>query len=273
MYQAEIMEYLDDWQHKAQQEFPITRVQPQIVQAHTRSEMQSMLHGRPSEFEDVPLGTLMSKQHLFEAQTGALVLPAPYKNFLDPGLRDAFDAFDPRKPRPVQRKAVKAIHDAWSTNPTLVDLPWERGREPGAFDVGDNPCLSSQKKLGMMMQNGVMPRTAMEKTYWSEGPFQWLMGVAQALKQMRNRIKIEACVGDVTAVLEQIKYGAVGHRKQNFMSETNTEASQPEGAYPKVYDRIHLSNVPDYIGGTLTSYMYALQMTYPDSTSSLRRIA
>lgn len=92
-------------------------------------------------------------------------------------------------------------------------------------------------------------------------------GVDQALQQMRDRIKIEACVGDVTAVLEQIKYGAVGHRKQNFMSETNTEASQPEGAYPKVYDRIHLSNIPDYIGGTLTSYMYALQMTYPDSIS------
>lgn len=174
MYRAEIVEYLDDWQHKTQQDFPSTRVQPEFVQARTGSEMQSVLHGRPSEFEDVPPRTLMSKQHLFEAQTGALVLPAPYNNFLNPGLREAFDAFDPRKPRPVQRKAVKAIHDAWSTNPTLVDLPWERGREPGAFDVGDNPCLSSQKKLGMMMQNGFMPRTAMEKTYWSEGPFQWL---------------------------------------------------------------------------------------------------
>jgi hypothetical protein len=84
-------------------------VQPEIVQARTISEMQSVLHGRPSEFEDVPPGTLMSKQHLFEAQTGALVLPAPYKNFLDPGLREAFAASDPRKPSSAQRKAAKGI--------------------------------------------------------------------------------------------------------------------------------------------------------------------
>lgn len=96
---------------------------------------------------------------------------------------------------------------------------------------------------------------------------EWLMYVAQALKQMRDRIKIEACVGDVTAVLEQIKYGAVGHRQQHAMSETHAQTVQPKGAYPQVYDRIHLSNVPDYVGGTLTSHMYALQMTHPDPSS------
>lgn len=51
------------------------------------------------------------------------------------------------------------------------------------------------------------------------------------------------------------------------MSEAHARASQPEGTYPQVYDRIHLSNVPDYIGGTFTSYLYALQMTHRDRTS------
>jgi hypothetical protein len=47
----------------------------------------------------------------------------------------------------------------------------------------------------------------------------------------------------------------------------DTQVPQPEDAYPQVYDRIHLSNVPDYTGGTLTSYLYALQMTHPGPTS------
>lgn len=267
MYRAEIVEYLDDWQSKAQQEFPITRVQAEIVAVRLRSKTQAMIHGRPSGFEDVQPGTLMSKQLLFEAQTGALILPAPYNNLLDPGLREAFDEFDPQKPRSAQREAVKAIHDTWSTNPTLVDLPWERDREPGAFDVGDNPCTSCHKLMLMMFENGFRPRGAMPQTSWSEAPIYWFLSVAQALKQMRDRIKIEACVGDVTAVLEQIKYGAVGHRQQYAMSEPHAQALQPEGAYPQIYDRIHLSNVPDYIGGTLTSHLYALQMTHPDKTS------
>jgi hypothetical protein len=51
------------------------------------------------------------------------------------------------------------------------------------------------------------------------------------------------------------------------MPETQTQALQTEGTYPQIYDRIHLSNVPDYIGGTFTSHLYALQITHPGPTS------
>jgi len=37
--------------------------------------------------------------------------------------------------------------------------------------------------------------------------------------------------------------------------------------YPQAYDRIHLSNVPDYVGGTLSSSLYALPLTYPGKES------
>jgi hypothetical protein len=266
MYRAEIVGYLDDWQHKAQQEYHITRVQAEVVAARTRSKMQLMLTGRTSESDDVPPGK-MAKEHSFEAETGALILPAPYNGVLEPSLRGAFIAFDPQKPREAAQRAIKVIHDTWSTNPTLVDLPWEHDRPPGPFDVGDNLCTSGQKIMQMMCDIGFEPSGPMSQTSWSEAPMEWFMAIAQSLRKVRDRIKIEACVGDVTAVLEQIKYGAVGHRQQHAMSETRAQASQPEGAYPQIYDRIHLSNVPDYIGGTLTSHLYALQMTHPDKTS------
>jgi hypothetical protein len=32
--------------------------------------------------------------------------------------------------------------------------------------------------------------------------------------------------------------------------------------YPQTYDRIHLSNIPDYIGGTLSSFLYATPVTF-----------
>lgn len=177
MYRAEIVGYLDDWQRKAQQEYPITLVQAEVVAARTRSKMQLMLTGRSSESDDVPPGR-MAKEHSFEAETGALILPAPYNSVLEPSLRGAFLAFDPQKPREAARKAIKAIHDTWSTNPTLVDLPWERGRPPGPFDVGDNPCTSSQKIMQMMCDIGFEPSGSMSQTSWSEAPMEWSMAVA-----------------------------------------------------------------------------------------------
>jgi hypothetical protein len=96
----------------------------------------------------------------------------------------------------------------------------------------------------------------------------WFLAVAIALKQIQDVMKIEMCLGNVTAVLEHIRYGLVGHRcvstpaslPQDSAHEFSSAAvtSPHQKAYPTVYDRIHLSNIPDYIGGTLSSFLYTL---------------
>jgi hypothetical protein len=258
MYRADIICYLDDWQRKVQQEFPITRLQPEVVR--TRQQYP--------EFVDLPPNGRSAQETAFEEQTGALILRAPYNNLPDPSLRETFDAFGSRGSQAAVHKAVEAIHNTWSTNPTLVDLAWEHSRDPTAeFDVGESPGSFTEKIGKKMMESGFGLRGPVSQMSLFDLPAQWFISIAQGLKQMRGRIRIESCVGDVTAVLEQIKYGAVGHRKPRAMSEMGAQVSQPEEAYPHVYDRIHLSNVPDYIGGTFTSYLYALQMTHPGTTS------
>jgi hypothetical protein len=99
MYRADIICYLDDWQRKVQQEFPITRLQPEV--ARTRQQYP--------EFVDLPPNGRSAQETAFEEQTGALILPAPYNNLLDPSLREAFDAFGSRGSQAAVRKAVKAI--------------------------------------------------------------------------------------------------------------------------------------------------------------------
>ena len=130
MYRADIVGYLDDWQRKVQQEYPITRLRPEVVR--TRQQYSGIVN--------VPPGETAAHQHRFEEQTGAFILAAPYNNLLDPSLREAFDTFGSRGSQPAVRRAVKAIENTWYTNPTLVDLAWEHSRHPAApFDVGDNP--------------------------------------------------------------------------------------------------------------------------------------
>jgi hypothetical protein len=93
--------------------------------------------------------------------------------------------------------------------------------------------------------------------------------VARALGTIKDRLRIEVCVGDVVAVLEQIQHGMGGHRKQTS-EQRNPRGPEIDGnldMYPQLYDRIHLSNIPDYIGGTLSSYLYALPMIHPGDSS------
>lgn len=265
MYRAETLRYLDDWQCKVQQEYPITRMQPQILQARAQEEHQHMAFGGPAEFMNLPAGVNLAKEQRFEALTGAIMLPSPQNNILGPDLQKAFKAFDARAPRPTVKGALSAIRSSWATNVTLVDLYWERSRDPDPFmdiDVGDCPFTWCHKA----MEAGV--KTPKAKSFFDYAA-PWFISIAQALRQLHGQIRIEACVGDVTAVLEQIRYGVVGHRRQATPSEVpaDTLQAQAQDMYPQMYDRIHLSNVPDYIGGTLTSYMYALQLTHPGQHS------
>jgi hypothetical protein len=109
----------------------------------------------------------------------------------------------------------------------------------------------------------------------------WFSIGAACLDSLRDRLRIEACVGDITTVLEEIRHGVVGHRRPVNNDEASQTAAQVHTSdpkvsasslqdiddYPKAYDRIHLSNIPDYIGGTLSSYLYALPLTYPGKSS------
>jgi len=143
------------------------------------------------------------------------------------------------------------------------------------IDVAHNPF-----ELAIKLDDEKMTREKAQGLFFRT--FDWFHSIARALKQLDGRYKIEACDGDVMSVLEQIRYGAVGHRddhkevKIGAGDKETTDAVLPASEdspandlrdYPVVYDRIYLSNIPDYIGGSLTSFMYALPALYPGEHS------
>jgi len=77
-------------------------------------------------------------------------------------------------------------------------------------------------------------------------------------------------------ILEQIRYGLVGHRLPSHVENGLPQQQQPDTMefetttkveYPHTYHKIHLSNIPDYIGGSLPVSLYALPITTPDESS------
>lgn len=157
----------------------------------------------------------------------------------------------------IRRRSTRQKLHVW------IDLDWERERQGDDLDVNHDPfelALAAFRTIGKPTGLYDVMRDLFRNT---------VLG----LHSLRDRLTIEAIPGDVTIVLEQIRYGLVGHRSQadptvetdaiNLDKLDITERNE----YPHIYDRIHLSNIPDYIGGTTPIVLYALPIVFrePDS--------
>ncbi|SMQ48199.1 unnamed protein product [Zymoseptoria tritici ST99CH_3D7] len=267
MYTSDVLRFLRDWKNSVQAEFPTARVQQQLLIKRQQEDMQ----WAPQRAQDPEAGRplpVCRKEAAFHAQTEAVLLSPASMREVDPEIQKYFDDLQPRKinPQTVPAAARAAVKAHWRTNVTLFDLEWmySRANDEGErtdIDTGESPYTIAAK----IEELGIKPRGA-QCLYDYVAP--WLIQIAKAIGQLRGRFQVEACVGDLTAVLEQIKYGVVGHRSQAITPESaavkpHAVAGAVHSDYPQLYDRIHLSNVPDYIGGTLTSYLYALPMVHP----------
>lgn len=156
----------------------------------------------------------------------------------------------------------------WATNVTMIDLDWAealRGIDGTDIDVAHNPW-----QFGAALR-GLVPMKPGARLF--DVVSMWLTIVADCFSDLKGDVKLEVCLGNITTVLEQIRFGVIGRRQRSHADVDPNKAqgndatiSEGEG-YPRVYDRIHLSNIPDYIGGTLTSFLYALPLTYPGDSS------
>lgn len=108
----------------------------------------------------------------------------------------------------------------------MMDLEWLKNMPESGIDidVGFNPF-----ELGCNLQQGKGPTTE-DVTGLLDIVAFWFVTVGVALKDLKDRIKIEVCEGDVVQVLEQIRNGVVGHRQQSEASPVTDLAATSSSA-------------------------------------------
>ncbi|KAE8445338.1 hypothetical protein EG329_013460 [Mollisiaceae sp. DMI_Dod_QoI] len=125
------------------------------------------------------------------------------------------------------------VETYWHWNTTLMDqdLYDHTVESPhDQFDVGFNPfeeynhfpydeVSTKPKKSGRLFEH--------------LAPF--FADAAKALKQLGERLQVEAALGDYTVVAERLQYG--------LYEGQGAKEIRPEH-FPRLYDRVHLSNVP-----------------------------
>ncbi|THX55784.1 hypothetical protein D6D06_04705 [Aureobasidium pullulans] len=87
--------------------------------------------------------------------------------------------------------------------------------------------------------------------------------VAAALHHLKGRIRVEPILGEMDEIFEKIHLDSYPDRLNKPVlgqEESGMQVSTTED-YPKIFDRVHLSNVPDYTGGTLGAFLFAAPIT------------
>ena len=162
---------------------------------------------------------------------------------------------------PPQRakKVEKYLKDSWCINVTLVDMEWfsQSGLDDKlAFD----PFTLTGDLYGAMSQEEPRNPTML---YDYITPF--FVNVAEAFTKLEGRISLEFILGEYTDVLERLRLGLLDQRNRAPVPD-----QKERGVLPTTFDRIHLSNIPDYLGGHLSSFLHALPATKDTGLSYMR---
>ncbi|CZT15456.1 uncharacterized protein RCC_12327 [Ramularia collo-cygni] len=272
-YHDEALRMLMEWQEEAGTEYPTKPVREEVVRQRKQGKQSQlgMLMKYGKGIEDIrPPPVSCEKEQAFYEEFGILTMNwASHQLFYEEELQQAFDDFDMDDPEALNADFLDKVDDCWKTNPTFVDLEWQRNREDSHMYlvVNHDPFETGHD----LLQAGAK---APEKQGLLNIVSFWFNGICHGFSRMRGRCKVEACIGDIATVLEQITSGTVGHRAASDGSDTVTDKLQADDilhkelvVYPAAYDRIHLSNIPDYIGGSLPVYLHAIPALYPGETS------
>src|ERR1700677_449915 len=71
-----------------------------------------------------------------------------------------------------------------------------------------------------------------------------------AIRNVRGQLVVRTSLGDIASVLEQRRYGLTP------LTASQTDP-KPYPGLPTTFDRIHLTNIPDYVGSALFSSLDA----------------
>ncbi|KAI0181821.1 hypothetical protein GGR52DRAFT_584258 [Hypoxylon sp. FL1284] len=157
--------------------------------------------------------------------------------------------------RGTQKRIFNHLNTHWKVNATLIDVEWESRRPPNELPYfGQVPFEIIQY---------LKPRSFAANTS-DKGHTYCIMSLAVeffekvslSILKLKGRLMIGIYAGDMMDMLERLRYGHAALDPQDAVAEARESSSATVG-WPQKYHVIHTSNIPDYIGGSLTSFLYA----------------
>ncbi|KAI0385283.1 hypothetical protein F5Y04DRAFT_245462 [Hypomontagnella monticulosa] len=159
-----------------------------------------------------------------------------------------------RKGAKGARKPVSEfINRNWKVNVTLIDVEWLARQEPGtAPDMSSDPIgvVEALTREALKLEGPNRKSTFCVLKHLAE----FFEMVSFTCTVLKNRLMVEVIIGDMADTLERLRYGILDRPTQEKGAE---ESESPKTTdWPQTYHIIHMSNIPDYVGGSFTSFLY-----------------
>ncbi|KAI4759284.1 hypothetical protein E4T52_07271 [Aureobasidium sp. EXF-3400] len=245
-----IMNALKLWQHRTSQMFSTNTFRLKIA---LDTAQQSMSPWTPEPGDMPPLAKGLAKDKTLYERAG-ITLPPPSFSDQDP-LKVRELVADKSFPKNITAEWLAKLDSIWMPNVTLIDveqveqqakigIPIER------MDIDLATDLFAQWTEYIQTPH---PRNPKRLYDYAEGYFLILV---TALAHLNGRLRVEPILGEMCETFEKMRLGLYTDR------QISSSQSKPAEDYPTVYNRVHLSNVTDYTGGTLSALLFAAPITH-----------
>ncbi|KAA8567589.1 hypothetical protein EYC84_008064 [Monilinia fructicola] len=216
-------------------------------------EVTRQLHKREMELPPFarqgPVPTSCKSENKLYKATAILIPPKRVLQKYDPQMLVLLQDHI-AKPKTNAAKFKRHLQEHWNFNTTLVDVEWyDSLLDKSEFDIGTD-AFSALESLGPEFETLPTKAKNPERLFDYFAPF--FIDFAQSIKYLKGRLQLYRDDED-----------------SSVSSETSISTIIRRKDFPALYDRIHLSNVPDYMGGHLSTFLYASPLLKPLASSSI----
>ncbi|TGO50050.1 hypothetical protein BCON_0193g00110 [Botryotinia convoluta] len=267
LYEADIPVYIQALENWVSGGRVATAFTAKEVMESTISTMQDSIYNNKSDEYWEHIGPYCNKERELYCATGVLLPFLQAMQQHDPKLVDlSLEALNNPRGRESRLFMTHVMTDNWVFNPTQLD--WDShtaigNPEPRVFLRFDPFNLVS--RLWEELKEELPPKEKYAHLFEHVGPF--FAKAASAIKSLGNRLKVEIVKGDYIDVAERIHFGLHYDPTQSQVLDTGDIGYPRPKDFPSLYYRIVLSNIPDYVGGHLTTFLHAMPLLARHSTS------
>ncbi|KAI1076526.1 hypothetical protein F5B20DRAFT_555437 [Whalleya microplaca] len=239
-----VIKILKSWQSEAATFYEIDQLRGIVARQISKAKVASSgMTGFPGELPDHYSDCKWD--HQFFDDFSVMVPPDPALSKFEPDLSTL--VAERRSGNQSSRKRISDYIDkSWKINVTLVDVDWEAGM---AYEncnddsyMGFDPFdIVQAVTLRKGVSNGELSVMKHIQEFFKK--------ISRCISLLQGRLTVEILLGDMTDALERARYGLLDRPEEN--------GSVTSKDWPCQYHIIHMSNIPDYVGGSLTSFLYA----------------
>ena len=239
----DIIRHLKSWSQSSEGSHPASAVRAAGMRrtGTTKFETDQISSGKKKSF-----ATWLDDCKVFN-QFGIVLPPRRFMVKIEPGLDKVISSYlaNPKSPNAI--KAVDDYLDAnWKANTTLFDMDWEAARQKTTEYLGPDlpiyPQLVCDAPYMAATLQGEDPGKFNPKgKSVSEWVQEFFLCIGQCMPGIiTGKATIEMIVGEMSDFMDRLAHDALPHRQTNAPNVDGQDPSE----FPKVYDFVHLSNIP-----------------------------